>query len=560
MVEFFIGIAAGIFIMTVVYIVVLKKRPQNESAAMNQGTENDDTDALVDEINRVSKAIQSDNWYARCDAKAFTGKSKAVAEEVNRITDTVFGYIDAIPAVVAAFNKQAHFMYLNKYGLAQGFEVCDKTVYEFAPSDETKVVLENTQRTLRTGEKTQFQVTIPSPTGDLTEEYIFEPVKNNKGEIFAAMLVNFDMSEVLAKGKKVNAYQEFEAKDIQKKLSDGLAQGILQFDFTPEPHDKDTAQVAENYRQIGETLQGAVTVIKDYMDEIKRLLASIANGDLTVSINREYKGDFISVKESINNISNTLNKTMTEINTASVQVLSGAKQISTSSMDLANGAQQQASSIEELNATVDIINQQTQKNADNATVASKLSNKSTENAKEGNDAMVKMLDAMVQIKESSTGISRINSVIQDIAFQTNLLALNAAVEAARAGEQGRGFAVVAEEVRSLAARSQEAAQETTGMIEDSIHRVDTGSGIAETTAEALAVIVKNADEVLHIINGISASSQEQADAVSQVSTGINQISAVVQSNSAVSQETAAAAEELNSQAEILQQLVSYFKL
>ncbi|MCL2217230.1 MAG: methyl-accepting chemotaxis protein [Defluviitaleaceae bacterium] len=560
MIGFFVGIVVGVAIMTALYTMVLKKRPQNELVTMNRNTENDDIDALVDEINRVSKAIQSDNWYARCDAKTLTGKSKVVAEEVNRITDTIFGYIDHIPAVVAAFNKQAHFMYLNKYGKAQGFEVGDKTVYEFAPSDETKVVVENIQHTLRTGEKTQFQITIPSPTGDLTEEYIFEPIKNAKGEIFAAMLVNFDMTAVLAKGKKVNAYQEFEAKDIQKKLSDGLAQGILQFNFTPEPHDEDTAHAADNYKKIGDTLQNAVMVIKDYMDEIKKLLASIANGDLTVSINREFKGDFVSVKESINNISSSLNKTMSEINSASVQVLSGAKQISASSTDLATGAQQQASSIEELNSTIDIINQQTQKNSDNATEASNLSNRSTANAKEGNDAMVKMLDAMVEIKESSTGISRINRVIQDIAFQTNLLALNAAVEAARAGEQGRGFAVVAEEVRSLAARSQEAAQETTGMIEDSIHRVDTGSGIAETTAEALTVIVKNADEVLQIINGISASSQEQADAVSQVSTGINQISVVVQSNSAVSQETAASAEELNSQAEILQQLVSRFKL
>ncbi|MCL2187322.1 MAG: methyl-accepting chemotaxis protein [Defluviitaleaceae bacterium] len=560
MFAFFIGIVVGVAAMTALYIMVLKKRPQYESDATNRNTKNDDMDALVDEINRVSKAIQSDNWYARCDAKALTGKSKEVAAEVNRITDTIFGYIDDIPAVVAAFNKQAHFMYLNKHGLAQGFEICDKTVYEFAPSDETKIVLKNTQHTLRTGEKTQFQVTIQSPTGDLTEEYIFDPIKNSNGEIFGAMLVNFDMSEVLAKGKKVNAYQEFEAKDIQQKLNDGLAKGILQFEYAPEFHDDDTAHVAGNYRQIGETLQASVKVIKDYMDEIKRLLFSIANGDLTVSINREYNGDFASVKESINNISSSLNKTMSEINSASGQVLSGAKQISTSSTDLATGAQQQAGSIEELNSTIDVINQQTQKNSDNAMVASDLSNRSTTNAKEGNDAMVKMLDAMVQIKESSTGISRINRVIQDIAFQTNLLALNAAVEAARAGEQGRGFAVVAEEVRSLAARSQEAAQETTGMIEASIQRVDTGSGIAETTAEALNVIVKNADEVLQIINEISASSQEQADAVNQVSTGINQISAVVQSNSAVSQETAAAAEELNSQAEILQQLVSYFKL
>ena len=251
---------------------------------------------------------------------------------------------------------------------------------------------------------------------------------------------------------------------------------------------------------------------------------------------------------------------MSEISAASSQVLSGAKQISTSAMDLANGASEQASSVQELNASVDLISQQTNQNAENAENANELSNRSTQNARDGNEDMKKMLESMMQIKESSSNISRIIKVIQDIAFQTNLLSLNAAVEAARAGEHGKGFSVVAEEVRNLAARSQTAATETTGLIEDSIERVETGSEIAESTAEALDVIVNNANEILQIINSISTSSKGQAEAISQVSIGLQQISNVVQSNSAVSEETAAAAEELNSQAELLQELVTYFKL
>ena len=127
-------------------------------------------------------------------------------------------------------------------------------------------------------------------------------------------------------------------------------------------------------------------------------------------------------------------------------------------------------------------------------------------------------------------------------------------------KESSSFAVVAEEVRNLAARSSQFATETTVLIGDSFSRVEIGSDIAGSTSESLDTIVRNANEVMQVINSISIASKEQAEAIMQVSIGLSRISQVVQNNSAVSEETAAASQELNSQAEMLQQLVSYFKV
>jgi len=324
--------------------------------------------------------------------------------------------------------------------------------------------------------------------------------------------------------------------------------------------DADTENLRGVFRDIAVTFDETYATLASYINEISKELTAIADGDLTTEITREYVGDFRIIKESLNSISNTLHKTMMGIHVAADQVLSGANLISTSAGELADGAQEQSSSVQELTAAIELINQQTQQNSNNAVYANELSGKSTNTAQEGKVAMKQMVEAMTQIKESSNGIAGIVRTIQDIAFQTNLLALNASVEAARAGEHGKGFAVVAEEVRTLAGRSRKAADETTTLIEDSINRVENGSNMAGATAESLNAIVASAGEVLEIINRISTASKEQEEAIANFSDGITQISKVTQSNSSVSEETAAASEELNSQAEMLKQLVAYFKL
>ncbi|GHU50933.1 hypothetical protein AGMMS49975_02980 [Clostridia bacterium] len=325
-----------------------------------------------------------------------------------------------------------------------------------------------------------------------------------------------------------------------------------------------TRQMDGSYRGdfelIKDSINNTVTNISSYIAEISRVLTSLSNNDFNQAIEREYVGDFAEIKNALNNIVNKLNKILAETGSVANEVAAGAHTISASSMTLAEGTTTQASSIEQLNRTIASINESTERNAQSAKDAEQLSRRSKENAASGEKDMNRMLASMDGIKESSHSISKIISVIEDIAFQTNLLALNAAVESARAGEHGKGFAVVAEEVRNLASRSQKAASETAGLIQDSIERVDEGTRIAGITSEALETIIGDISQVGEIITNIAKASNEQAESIRVVTKGLAQVADVVHSNSATSEESASASEELSSQAEVMKSMVSVFKL
>jgi methyl-accepting chemotaxis protein len=312
--------------------------------------------------------------------------------------------------------------------------------------------------------------------------------------------------------------------------------------------------------QLANIFEKTILRLRGYIGEISNILEAMSKGDLTLSPQLDYVGDFTSIRVSMNDILKQMNHTMSEIKESAKQVSSGADQMSSGAQALSQGAVQQASTIESLENTMSEISQHVSDNAESAqTVRQKVSDMGDQLI-ESNNKMNEMIHAMEEINSSSNEISKIVKTIEDIAFQTNILALNAAVEAARAGDAGKGFAVVADQVRNLAGQSADASQSTTVLIERSIKAVNDGTKIANATAEQLSGVVSNAHEIVDSVNEIAVASQTQAESVSEVQGQISQITAVVQTNSATAEESAATSEELNAQANIMKQLTDVFQL
>jgi methyl-accepting chemotaxis protein len=255
-------------------------------------------------------------------------------------------------------------------------------------------------------------------------------------------------------------------------------------------------------------------------------------------------------------INRNLTRIATQLGEGADQVNDAAAQVAAASQQLAEGASEQASSLEETSSALEQMAAMTRTNAENSRQANELAQQARQAASQGDQCMTQLNEAMAGINESSDKISKIIKVIEEIAFQTNLLALNAAVEAARAGEHGKGFAVVAEEVRNLAQRCAAAAKDTTGLIEDAVHRAERGTQVAGEAGKALSAIVQQATKVSELINGIARASQEQAQGVEQVNTAVAQMDKVTQQNAAGAEESASAAEELSAQAQMVKGMVA----
>ena len=311
-----------------------------------------------------------------------------------------------------------------------------------------------------------------------------------------------------------------------------------------------------------DALRTSQHVLGEVISDTSHLLEEMGAGNFNVRTKDEklYVGSLNKILTSVQVINRSMSDDLTQISQSSDQVAAGSDQVSNSAQALAQGATEQASAVQELSATIADISENAKKTAASAEQAGQSVRDAGSQITTSVEYVKQLNVAMDNISSSSQEIGKIIATIENIAFQTNILALNAAVEAARAGSAGKGFAVVADEVRNLATKSDEAAKATKDLIDGSMTAVREGTEAVSKVTTSLEQTNELASGVVGMMEVVVEAVESQTQAIMQVTEGIDQISAVVQTNSATSEESAAASEELSSQASLMKELLSRFKL
>ncbi len=339
-----------------------------------------------------------------------------------------------------------------------------------------------------------------------------------------------------------------------KKVRD-LAERLSDSDFS-KPIDLHSRN---EFGQTADALNEAQERLGTYIRDVSRQLSEMESGNFAVSSEVEYRGEFQKIGASLEAIADFLKQTLQGIDQAAEQVSLGAEQVSIGTQQLASATVEQAESVQEISRHMDDISVQARENSENARQAKDKTVAAEAFIRAGTQKMDDLLLAIHDITEASHKIEKIIKNIDDIAFQTNILALNAAVEAARAGEAGKGFSVVADEVRNLAQKCSQSANSTHELIENCMKAVESGTQIAEDTAQSLQTIVEENKDVQALIETIALDSEKQAQDSEQVNQEIGTISTVTQTNSATVEQSAASSEELSQQAERLKKLTGQFR-
>ena len=320
--------------------------------------------------------------------------------------------------------------------------------------------------------------------------------------------------------------------NVASEIVDNMSKGIL-----PE-------QIKENYKGEFNRIKNNLNLLIESQNQIVHKAKLIAQGDLTVELVKRSDSD--ELMESLNDMVKATAKIVDDVRTAASNIASSSQQLSANSQSISQGANEQATAAEEISSSMEEMVSNIQQNTDNALQTEKIALTASNGIRDGNRSVEISVSAMKDIADKIR-------IINDIAFQTNILALNAAVEAARAGEHGRGFAVVAAEVRKLAERSK--------LASDDIEQLSkNGVNVAIKAGQQLAELVPEIEKTSRLVQEISAASLEQNAGSNQINNAILQLNKVTQQNASASEELASGAEELSSQAQLMLDVIAYFRI
>ncbi|KNY18881.1 hypothetical protein AKG11_01950 [Shinella sp. SUS2] len=300
--------------------------------------------------------------------------------------------------------------------------------------------------------------------------------------------------------------------------------------------------------------------VQEAVASLAEALGRLAGGDMTCRIEKPFDGDLDRLREDFNASVSRLSDALREVGENARAIDAGASQIRVAADDLSRRTEQQAASVEETAAALEEITTTVKDSTRRAEEAGQLVARTRTGAEKSGDIVRRAVSAMQEIEKSSSEITSIIGVIDEIAFQTNLLALNAGVEAARAGEAGKGFAVVAQEVRELAQRSAKAAKEIKALITTSGEQVRSGVSLVGDTGRALQAIVTEVQEINGHVQAIVEAAREQSSGLQEINTAVNAMDQGTQKNAAMVEETTAASHGLASEVQALNALIGRFNV
>lgn len=355
---------------------------------------------------------------------------------------------------------------------------------------------------------------------------------------------------------KTIKFSEKELLEPIIKVSDQmevLAGGEFHVDLDLEADESEVGRMVAAIAFMKENLLGMI-------QEITQTLGMMGNGNYRIEIRQEYVGEFISIRDSLQQIAEKMRETLGTIRTVSGQIDSGSEQLAFAAQDLAENCTLQAAQVSELMTAFDAMTKSMEENAREAEESANMASSAGMTLTKGNEKMQELKASIQEVGKCSEQIGTIIGAIEDIASQTNLLALNAAIEAARAGEAGKGFAVVAEQVKNLANESANAAGRTTELIETTILVMDKSISIAEETEANMNQVMSSAREATEKMGQIEQILKRDTRRMQELNQNVTQVSSAVDNNSATSEETAAVSTEQKTQVEMMVELMERFEI